>query len=279
MKKYFDKNNNRLIFTGKVASDEFWDEHWKKENNKKAKSENLGNVLVPIGKLVFGEGLVLSTTKKHLPLGAKILEGGCGLGANVLALHRAGYNVVGVDYAEKTVRYLNKTYPDLDIQIGDVRKLPFPDNEFNGYWSLGVIEHFWEGYDEIAIEMSRVVGKGDYVFLTFPSMSWLRRLKTYFNFYEEWNGSSIFPSELDFYQFALDPKRVIQSFVDMGFSLISKKQISGIKGFKDEVLLVKPALQKLYDSKSKISLVMKKLLEPVLGFWAGHMTLFVLEKK
>lgn len=42
----------------------------------------------------------------------------------------------------------------------DVRKLQFADGFFDGYWSLGVIEYFWEGYNEIVNEVKRVIKPG-----------------------------------------------------------------------------------------------------------------------
>ena len=52
-----------------------------------------------------------------------------------------------MDFAEESVRRARLEYPGLDIREGDVRSLPFPAGHFDGYWSIGVIEHFWGGYD------------------------------------------------------------------------------------------------------------------------------------
>jgi len=42
--------------------------------------------------------------------------------------------------------------------------LKFPNNFFDGYWTLGVIEHFWEGYNQIIEEAKRVIKPGDIYF-------------------------------------------------------------------------------------------------------------------
>jgi len=55
--------------------------------------------------------------------------------------------------------------------FSDVRKLNFPDHYFDGYWSLGVIEHFYKGYDEIIHKIYRVLHPGGFLFLTVPEMS------------------------------------------------------------------------------------------------------------
>ena len=71
--------------------------------------------------------------------------------------------------------------PDLNIDFGDVRSLPYKKSSFDGIWSLGVIEHNWDGYDQILREAHRVLRSGGYFFLAFPSFSPLRKLKVIFN--------------------------------------------------------------------------------------------------
>lgn len=99
-----------------------------------------------------------------------------------------------------------------------MRDLPFHDNTFVGYWSVGVIEHFWEGYGVILKEMRRVLKPGDYLFLSFPYMSPLRRLKSKIGLYSEFNGKG----KEDFFQFALNEKLVMTDFKTIGFKLLEK---------------------------------------------------------
>ncbi len=64
-----------------------------------------------------------------------------------------GYQSAGVDFAKETIERVKEIIPKLDVRVGDVRDLQFPDNYLTGYWSLGVIEHFWDGYYDILEEM------------------------------------------------------------------------------------------------------------------------------
>lgn len=196
--KYFDQKNNRLVYIQKQADANFWDGLWHDKD--------------PVGsvKSVSDRSYIKKVTQKYLASGSKILEGGCGRGQNVYALKRWGYQAVGVDYAEETVAIIKENFPELDIIYGDVRKLPFADNEFDGYWSFGVIEHFFNGYKDIAEEMKRVVKVGGYLFITFPHMSVLRRLKVILRQYPFFNLNEVDIS--NFYQFALDEKNVISYF-------------------------------------------------------------------
>lgn len=122
--------------------------------------------------------------------------------------------------------------------------------------------------------MRRVLINGGYVFLTFPYMSPLRRLKAKLGLYKEFNGEE----KESFYQFALDWKTVIKDFKLLGFELLDKRPISGIKGFKDEVSLFKPLLQRVFDYQGKSLGIkgFKFVLDKVsTAFGAGHMIFLV----
>jgi len=263
---YYDESNNRLVYYGKKASPEFWDNHWNVDNFKS---------VVEASK---NDKFILDNTRRYLKKG-RILEGGCGVGSNVYCLHYNGYSAFGVDFAKNTVANINKYFPELNVAAGDVRNLEQFENEsFEGYWSLGVIEHFYEGYEDILIEMKRVVKKGGYVFLTFPYMSPLRRFKARFGRYKKFENNSC---ELkDFYQFALDDALVKNDFEKYGFALKYRKPFEGIKGLKDEITVFKPILQRLYDNRGQLSFIyfLRSLLSNLLSYISSHNILFVFEQ-
>jgi len=221
-----------LIYFGKKPSVEFWDSHW----------DLAENTIRQI--LSTKKNFVSLITEKYLkPEHGIILEGGCGTGQNVAALVNNGYRCIGIDWAEKTVALLNRYAAGLDIRQGDVRKLPFPDKYFAGYWSMGVIEHFREGYEPVALEMARVIKDNGYLFLAFPYLSLLRKFKAALGFFPEYKTDE----SDEFYQFALDKKEVVNQFESLGFALVRSICFSSIKGLKDEIVFLKPLLQKLYD--------------------------------
>jgi len=261
--QYYDKANNRLVYIEKKAAPAFWDDHWNVENFKKAVEAQKNN------------SLIINTTRMFLQNG-KILEGGCGIGGKVYSLHYNGYSAFGVDFAKSTVKRVNKYFPELNISEGDVRNLEFDDEFFDGYWSLGVIEHFAEGYEAVLKEMARVVKKGGYVFLTFPYMSPLRRLKAQLGLYKSFKEDIC--NLKDLYQFVLDKIIVKNDFKKHGFILRYMKPWDGLKGLKDEISILKPVLQRLYDCKKGIISFFKSVLSEILAFFAGHMILMVLEK-
>jgi len=265
MERYYNKQHNRLEYYGYSATSDFWDDHWNVDNFRAAIEGYKDN------------RFILDNTHQFLKEGT-VLEGGCGIGGNVYCLHSHGYSAYGVDFAENTIAKINKNFPELNVTVGDVRNLQFDDEFFDGYWSLGVIEHFYEGYDDILAEMKRVIKKDGYVFLTFPYMSPLRKLKAKFNLYKKYDDNT---SKLDgFYQFALDAVLVEKNFKKYGFVLESGKPWDGIKGLKDEVSLIKPILQCLYDYRGRISYIhyLKPVLSNILSHFSGHMMLLIFKK-
>ncbi len=135
--KFYDKKNRRLAVFEEKATSKFWDKHWETKNLKREVESGKNNLFIK------------RITNRFLRPGAKILERGCGKGQVVYGLSYLGYDAYGVDYAEETVKKINENFPDLKIYFQNVENLKFSDNFFDGYWSLGVIEHSWEGYAKI----------------------------------------------------------------------------------------------------------------------------------
>lgn len=263
--KFFDKSNNRLVFLEEKATSEYWDAQWNVENFRSA--------VTGVRKGSF----VRRYTDKYLPLGAKILEGGCGKGQFVYALKKWGYAPVGVDYAEQTVKRIQQEFPELNILKADVMDLPFEDNSFDGYWSFGVIEHFFDGYDKIAKEMHRVVKNNGYVFMTFPYMSPLRRLKAYVKQYPPFEQAS---ADLNkFYQFALSKESVQKKFADRGFECVESSSLDGVKGLKDEIKWLRPLLQPIYTPKNIVTKGIKFILDKLCRPFSSHVALLIFRVK
>ncbi|MBN1257129.1 MAG: class I SAM-dependent methyltransferase [Planctomycetes bacterium] len=264
MKQFYDADLQRIYCFNDEASPEFWEKHWQQQ------VASLKYHQAPFSR-------VARQTSSYLPPGSRILEGGCGLGQEVYTLHHAGFRCTGVDYAEKTIAFVKQQAPELDVIIADVRVLPFADNSFDGYWSLGVIEHFPEGYDPIASEIRRVLRPGGILFITFPAFSCLRRLKAWLGFYPviaEKHGDLT-----GFYQFMQRPALVAKHFEGLGFIIKKKHLFDATKGVKDEVALLKPLLEKIYHSRNFCLRVVRQLFNLCLSPLCGHSTFMILQKE
>jgi len=263
--KFFDKKNNQLVYLSQKATPEFWDECW---DDAEFKKTVMG---------VSSRSYVKRMTEKFLPTGSKILEGGCGRGQYVYALQKWGYDSYGVDFAPQTVKKIQELFPELKVTLGDVRDLPYEDNCFDGYWSFGVIEHFYEGFEPITKEMARVVKPGGFIFVTFPYFSPLRRLKSRLGKYPQHDEQNF--AQEKFYQFALNVDNVIAEFKKQGLEIKKVKPIDGIKGLKDEVKFLKPVLQYIYGSKFLLMKVLRQLINIGFSRFSGHSVLCIFEVK
>lgn len=119
--RLYDPAGQRLVYLSTPATPEYWDKLWS--------SHDVGSVVRAGYPLRF------------LDPPARVVEGGCGWANGVYELHRRGFDAYGVDFAPRTVAMLNQHAAELKVRPADVRKLPFEDGAFDGYWSLCVIEH------------------------------------------------------------------------------------------------------------------------------------------
>lgn len=260
LQRKYDSTKNQLLYFKQNSTPDFWDEHWKTHSIHDHLKKTISR---------HSKNLTVRHTQKYLPPKSMILEGGCGIGGNVAALITAGYEVIGIDYAERTVEAIRNTGIPIDVRKGDVRQLDFSDNFFDGYWSLGVIEHFFDGYEPIIEEAARVLRPGGFLFLTFPAMSRVRKLKAFLKLYPAINH--ITEEEMQhFYQFALHPQGVMDSLTEFDFEIIDSFYWDATKGLKDEIYIFKPLLQSIYDNKFPKSSFFKKTINKYLSSFCGH---------
>lgn len=263
--RYYDETEGRLVYFTESATPEFWDNHWEKQIRETYLSPPAHRSTVWM-------------TRKYLPIGAAVLEGGCGMGDKVYALDKAGFMAHGIDYAQATVETIKRHWPHLHISLGDVRDLPFASNSFDGYWSLGVIEHFVDGYEKIAAEIARVLRPGGYLFLTFPMMNRIRRIRAQEGAYpklEECDGEI---RRNNFYQYALDPDRVIEYFTSIGFTAVESGGLSSFDFLADETRWFKAADSALHLLPFGMRTKLGVIADMALGKYYGHAAMLVLRR-
>ncbi len=261
--KCWNKQKSALCEYRTSATPEFWDEQWL--------SRDLKSYVERVGE----NRLVNAQTKKYLSIGSKVVDAGCGDAVTVYGLNRLGYQAYGVDTAEKTVEQIHHHFPELAVSVEDVRALSCEDGFYDGVWSIGVIEHFWEGYIDILSEAHRVLRPGGYLFLTFPYMSPLRRLKVRLGMYVTCTDQG---DASEFYQFFLSKNDVIESLKRLSFDVRACKPLDGTKGLKDEVGFARPILQTIYDSRLLPGKILNFGISKVAGVVAGHSILLICQK-
>lgn len=261
--EFYDKENKRLLLFEERATADFWDKHW--QSNDFAKSVCYGK----------HSRLIKKITTRFLKKGAKVLEGGCGAGQNVYTLQKLGYDCYGVDFAEETIKKIRQYFPELKVDIQDLKKLNFSDNFFDGYWCLGVIEHSFEGYGDILTEALRVIKPSGFLFLTFPFMSPLRKIKACLGIYSLFSGKE---KRDNFYEFILNKDEVKNNICSCGFIFVSGYSLDAIKGLKDEISFLRPFLKRVYQSRNILIRVMRYLISIVTAPFCGHLKLMIFQK-
>lgn len=94
----------------------------------------------------------------------KILDVGCGPGAQTVRLAQHGTEVIGVDIADDLLAVAKercRAYSHVQFIKEDARALSFDDETFDAVFSYGdVLSHILEGYEQALAEMSRVAKPG-----------------------------------------------------------------------------------------------------------------------
>lgn len=178
-----------------------------------------------------------------------LLEGGCGDGRYVRCFTNLGVKTIGVDFARTTVKRINELLPDLDVRVGDIRNLEFPDGHFDSYFSGGVIEHFEDGVALQLSEAHRILRDGGYFFVTVPHMNLSRlvagamfRSRTKldldgrFSYHKE--GVSDFiveaaPNGFHFHEYVFTSREMQSYLANYGFSIVEEMCFSSPSGLCD----------------------------------------------
>ena len=115
--------------------------------------------------------------RKYIPNNVKILEGGCGLGPYVLYFKNLNYDITGLDYNYRPLKKVKDYRSDINLTCGDVNDIPFMDNSFGCYISLGVIEHFSAGPEQALSEAYRILQENSIFILAVARFSIFHKIK------------------------------------------------------------------------------------------------------
>jgi 2-polyprenyl-3-methyl-5-hydroxy-6-metoxy-1,4-benzoquinol methylase len=176
---------------------------------------------------------LLRLLNRYLPRSGAILDGGCGMGQWSILLRNRGYSVTGLDFDSRTISWLQNYQPDINWETGTIFCLPFSDNQFEAYISLGVLEHQENKYLDSIREAHRVLKDQGILFLSVPYYSpFLRLLGAY------QTSNSGFP----FYQYYFSRKELVDILRRLSFEITEVITIDPILGIFGEI----PWLGSLY---------------------------------
>ncbi len=67
-----------------------------------------------------------------LPENAKILDVGCSAGVDAGFMTSEGFEIIGIDLSKEMLNIAKQKFPKIDFREGDIRKLDFPSEFFDG---------------------------------------------------------------------------------------------------------------------------------------------------
>lgn len=165
----------------------------------------------------------------RMSAGARILDGGCGLGEWTVFLTERGYEVCSVDVARQTLVLLRRQFPAQRFLCADIRHLCFPTSFFDAYFSWGVFEHFEEGLGSCIAEAGRVLKPQGYLFVSVPFQNW-RHIVRDARPLRRWDGpegaSHAEHTPMRFYQWRLTMPELERELAMRGFRVLELRPIS-----------------------------------------------------
>jgi len=123
---------------------EYWDRRWTEAGEDTDSFTNMDIYPIKYAEMVMEPGLLAA-------------EIGCGLGRVIKHYNNQGYNIIGIERSEVAVEKINQTNPELDVQVGDVLKLPYSDNKIDILMAFGLLHNLESGIEDALAEISRVL--------------------------------------------------------------------------------------------------------------------------
>lgn len=101
-----------------------------------------------------------------LPKRARVLDLGCGSGRAAKLLQKKGFEIVGIDFSKAMLKLARSLVPEAEFFEGDVRRIDFADEYFDGLWSNFSLIHISK--KDVAgtlLEWNRVLKKEGCLFI------------------------------------------------------------------------------------------------------------------
>jgi len=128
------------------------------------------------GQLVEPRQKMLCEALSQVPLGARVLDSGCGHGGFTAFLSQLGYDAVGIDISGTAIGFARQHYQGMRFEVASLDDgLPFENEAFDAVWCTEVLEHLFDVQVALA-EINRVLRPHGTLVLTTPYHGLLKNL-------------------------------------------------------------------------------------------------------
>jgi SAM-dependent methyltransferase len=192
--------------------EDFWTQRW----------ESPEAVADPDSVARADEYKIMAPGLAGLPRGARILDGGCGLGEWTVFLTGRGFDVVGMDISERTIARLQAQFPGYRFVRGDIRATGLAPASCDVYFSWGAFEHFENGPGDCINEAHRVLKPGGRLWVTVPFQNWrhiLREACPRYRWDQAYDLKPGYPRLMRFYQWRFTRADLRQELEMRGFTV------------------------------------------------------------
>ncbi len=198
-------SNGRMAWYGDPGDEHYWYEYWKARLTPDYYTSAEANDLT-----TDEPGKVLL---QAMPPQGLHLEAGCGAGYWVAALRHHRLMIEGIEYSSDLVALVHSANPQLPVRKGNALQIDSPDNHYDTYLSIGVVEHRIEGPEPFLSEAYRVLKPGGKILISVPYFGPIRLLKSHLHLYDR-----KLP-DLPFFQYSFTSKEFTNILRKAGFSI------------------------------------------------------------
>lgn len=252
-------SHGRMAWFGVHGNEQYWYEYWKARLTPDYYASAEANDLTSdqLGKVLLQ---VMSPQGLHL-------EAGCGAGYWVAAFRHHGLMIEGIEYSPDLVALVHATNPQLPVRQGNALDIDSPDNHYDTYLSIGVVEHRVEGPGPFLSEAYRVLKPSGKILISIPYFGPLRVLKSRLSLYDS------NPPDLPFFQYGFTIKEFTNHLQKAGFSIVKVQLLYPHRLLLEELAIYRWAFYQRWGH------VVKKWAEWLLQNRDGHMLLVVGSKR
>ena len=116
-----------------------WDLYWRPSSQA---SRRIYSTVASLYRRIFIRPRLHRVLRRHFGRGARLIHAGCGGGEVDQGLHER-VRITALDISADALEVYQRNNPTAhQVKHGDILALPYGDGSFNGYYSLGVMEHF-----------------------------------------------------------------------------------------------------------------------------------------